>query len=191
MRLLSEIEHPQSSSNTPGWLIPALGIGGVFTLGYFGYQAWDKVRADKATKEATEGALKSTLDLKKRQEAINKIETTKGFVTGVTANNPTKNTTVNIFDQAKKLINEFYIKLTDKNGLDRYIRKADKNINQANIKSVYYNTPLNSIAKLNKIYNIYTSKSFKEDSQKLNANLQAQIEAINNVAFKKFPSTFK
>lgn len=190
MALLSDIEKPQSGGGGNIW-VPIIALGGLGVAGYFGYQAWDKYRADKAIKQSNENALKSTLDLKKRQENINKIETTKGFFSGVTANSPKKSVTVNIFDQTKKLISEFYTKLTDKNGLDLYIKKPVDSINQANVRSIYFNTPLNSIARLNKIYNIYTSKSFKEDSLKLKPNLIAEIEAINKVSQQKFPSSYK
>lgn len=189
--MLSEIKTTESKSAYTGALIPILGIGATFGLAFFGFKYLDKKREEEAIKKAQESALKSTLDLKKRQERINQMETSKGFFTGVTANSPNKPVTVNMFDQAKGLISEFYIKLTDKNGLDHYIKKAENKINQANVKSIYYNTPLNNIARLNKLYNIYTSKSFKEDSLKLRPELQAQITAINNVAFKKFPASFK
>lgn len=189
--MLSEIKTTQSKSPYSGVLLPVLGIGAIFGAGYFGYKVWDKKREEKAIKEANESILKSTLSLKKRQENINRIESTKGFFSGVTANSPTKPVTVNMFDQAKNLIAEFYIKLTDKNGLDHYIKKSIDKVNQANVKSIYRNTPLNNINRLNKLYNIYTSKSFKEDSLKLSPNIQAEITAINNVAFKKFPDSFK
>lgn len=190
MALLSDIEKPQSSGGGNIW-VPVIALGGLGVAGYFGYQAWDKYRSDKAITQSNENALKSTLDLKKRQENISKIETTKGFFSGVTANSPKKAVTVNMFDQTKKLIGEFYIKLTDKNGLDLYIKKPNDKINQSVVRSIYFNTPLNQIARLNKLYNIYTSKSFKEDKLKLKPNLIAELDAIDKVSYQKFPSSYK
>lgn len=184
--MLSDINKTQQSGSG-SVLTPILGIGALAVASYFGYKIYDKKREEQAINKAQAESLAHTLNIKKTNARIGAIEN-KAFVKGINSNK--KNVTVNITDQAKKLVNQFYSKTTDKNGLDHYSKKSASNINEATVRGAIFETPLNSIAKLYKLYNIYTGENLKTDSLKLSQNLQAEIQAINNVAYKNFPQTF-
>jgi len=189
--MLSEVKTTESKSAYSGALLPVLGIGALGVLGYFGYKAWDNYREEEAINKANESALKSTLNIKRTQEKINKLETTKGTVIGVTARSQRDKKTVNIFDQVKGIINEFYIKLTDKYGTDKYIKKSTSAIDQDKVRNIVEQTPFIGMAKLQKLYNIYTGKSFKEDILKLDPMNREKIKTYLDISFSKFPQTYK
>lgn len=169
-----------------GLIVPLLIVAGVGTVGYFGYKAWDKKREEKAIDEANKNALQSELDIKKRNEAIHKIETgKKAFVSG--KNSFGKQITVNIITQVKEAIDGFYIKMEDKYGTAKYVIKSKENINQKKIKQAFFSVPVKNVSDFAKIFNIYTSKSFIEESQKLAPELYSHIKIIFDVANKKFP----
>lgn len=169
-----------------GALVPILGIGAIAVVGFFGYKAWDKKREEKAIDEANKNALQSELDIKKRNEAIHKIETgKKAFVSG--KNSFGKQITVNIITQVKEAIDGFYIKMEDKYGTAKYVIKSKENINQKKIKQAFFSVPVKNVSDFAKIFNIYTSKSFIEESQKLAPDLYSHIKIIFDVANKKFP----
>lgn len=187
MALLSDIEKPQSTGSGSIWL-PILGIGGVGVLGYFGYKAWDKKREEQAIDKAQKSALTHELNRKRTEQRIEKIEQS-GYVKGI--NSFGKNVNVNLFTQVKEAINEFYIPLTDKYGITKYIRKSAKNINETKVKNAFFNMPVSSVAKFAKIYNLYTGKTFVTDAQQLSPALYQQIKVIFEIANRKFPQSFK
>lgn len=176
----------ESKGGSGGVLVPILGVGAVAVIGYFGYKAWDKKREEKAIDEANANALKSELSIKKRNEAINKIETgKKSFVSG--KNSYGKQITVNLITQVKEAIDGFFIKTIDQYGTAKYTARSKENINQAKIKNAFFSMPVKNVYDFQKIFNIYTSKSFIEESQKLEPSLYSHIKVIFDVANKKFP----
>lgn len=185
--MLSDVNTPQQSGSG-GILVPILVIAGIGTAGYFGYKIYDKKREEEAIEKANKSALTHELNRKRTEQRIEKIEQS-GYVKGV--NSFGKNVNVNLFTQVKEAINEFYIPLTDKYGITKYIRKAVKNINETKVKNAFFNMPVSSVAKFAKIYNLYTGKTFVTDAQQLSPALYQQIKVIFEIANRKFPQSFK
>lgn len=170
----------ERGGSSGGVVVPIIAIAGVGVLGIFGYKAWDKKREEAAIESANANALKSELSIKKTMQKINDTETKKGFVSGV--NSFGKKVTINIFTQVKEAIKQFYTPYTDKYGITKYISKPIAQINQSAVKNAFFDTPVMSVELFAKVYNIYTTKSFIDDAQKLSPNLYAQIKAIFTVA---------
>lgn len=188
MALLSDIEKPQGGGGGGSIWVPVIALGGLGIAGYFGYKAWDKKREEESIDKANKSALTHELNRKRTEQRIEKIEQS-GYVKGI--NSFGKNVNVNLFTHVKEAINEFYIPLTDKYGITKYIRKAVKSINQAKVKNAFFSMPVESVAKFAKIYNLYTGKTFVTDAQQLEPALYQQIKVIFEVANKKFPNSFK
>jgi|GEM_PF-6587933 len=170
------------SGGSAGAVLPLLAVAGLGVVGFFGYKAWDKKSTEAAIEKANANSLQHDLSIKKTMQKINETETQKGYVSGV--NSFGKKVTVNIFTQVKETIKEFYTIYTDKYGLNKYIPKIKDDINQANVKNSFFDTPVLSVELFAKVYNIYTGKNFIDDAQKLSPNLYAQIKAIFEVAHK-------
>lgn len=184
--MISDVPTPTKTGG--GIILPILGIAAVGVVGYFGFDYLDKERQRKAIDEATNNARKSELDLKKTKERIQKIES-KAFVSGI--NGYGKQATVNIITQAKELINQFYNPVTDQYGITKYFKKSIANVNQTAVRDSVFKTPLKELRKLASIYNIYTGKNFLDDAQQLKPNLYTEIKTLYEVAYKKFPESFK
>lgn len=180
----TEVKQPGQQS----FIVPILAVGAVGVVGYFGYKYLDKKREQAAIEQATVNARKSELSLKKTKERIATIEN-KAFVSGI--NGFGKQITVNIVNQAKELINQFYLSVTDSNGITKYHKKSPVKINQTIVKDAIFKTPLKELRKLASIYNIYTGGNLLEDSQRLDLNLYTQIKKLYEIAYKKYPATFK
>lgn len=165
-------------NGSTGVVLPIVAVAGLGVLGYFGYKAWDKKREEAAIESANANSLKHELSIKKTMQKINETETKKGYVSGF--NSFGKNVTVNIFTQVKEAIKQFYASYTDKYGITKYIPK--ETVNQVAVKNAFFDTPVMSVELFAKLYNIYTTKSFIDDAQKLSPNLYAQIKAIFTVA---------
>lgn len=161
----------------------------LIALGLTGLAVWKGIdwlkdwQSQKATEQAQQSTLKHELNLKRTKERIAEIER-KAYVKGVNANK--KTVSVNIINQAQEIINAFFVVLTDKNGTKKYILKAEKNIPASQIKNAIFNTPLNSIALLQKVYNIYTDRNLLNDCQKLPPNIYTEIKTVFSFAAQKY-----
>lgn len=188
MRCLSDINKTNQPSEKMGLALPLIGLGGFGVAAYFVYQAWDKKRATEIIEKANANSLKHELNLKKTNAKIAQIEN-RAFVTG--KNSRGKVVTINISDAAKTLINQFYNRLTDQYGLEKFIKKNPKDISSKIVTETILTTPLNNIAKLYKIYNIYTGQNFKTDVFKLDSVAQSMIKTVDQAAYKYYPKTFE
>lgn len=176
--------QPQTQTKSEsGYLMPLI------TLGLTGIAIWKGVdwikewQSRKATEEAQKSTLKHELNIKRTQQKIAEIER-KAYRTGINANK--KTVSVNVVNEVQKIINGFFVVLTDSNGIKKYILKDAKSINAAQIKDAVFNTPLNSIDLLQKLYNIYTGRNFLSDTNKLPYGVAKQIETVLNVAQQKY-----
>ena len=186
--MISEVKPTTTTQQSTGVLMPLLiiGIGGVAV--WKGFDYFGKERERKEIEKATQSKLKSEMDTIRTKEAIAKIES-KAYVSGVNGYGKTK--TVNIVNQAKELINLFLITLTDANGINKYILRSKPQANDAKIRTVIFETPLNNLRKLAVIYNIYTKRDLLQDCQKLSLNTNTEIKKLYEIAYKKYPATFK
>lgn len=182
--MLSTVTTPQTQTESKsGYIMPLV------TLGLTGIAIWKGIdwlkewQSRKETEKAQQSTLKHELSLKRTQERIAEIER-KAYVKGVNANK--KIVTVNIINQAQEIINGFFVVLTDKNGIKKYILKSQNNISASQIKNAIFNTPLQSIGLLQKVYNIYTGRNLLNDCQKLPANTYTEIKTVFSFAQKKY-----
>lgn len=158
----------------------ALVGGGAFVL-WKGFTMIQDYFSRKRTEEATQNIIKSTLSIEKTKGKIADIER-KAYVSGV--NSYGKQTTVNLVNQVKEIINAYFVTIIDKNGLTKYYPKGE--INQDNIVKAVFNTPVKNLKNLSKIYAIYTGRDFLNDMQKLTPKNYQSIKAVFTVSFKKY-----
>jgi hypothetical protein len=184
---LAEVKTPQGDSNKMGIVLPLVGLAGLGIAGYFIYKAWDKKREEGAIKNANKETLSHTLNIQKTKEKLQKVEA-GAYLKGVTANSPKKEQSVNIITQVKSLINQFFIKRTDKYGKDTYTPRGKDDINETIVHNIFFNTPFKFLPLLSKTYTIYTASNLNEDINKLSPKLRESIKSLYDLSYKKFPA---
>lgn len=182
--MLSTVTTPtETSKDSSGVIVPLVSVAAIGIGLWKGFAWLQDYQSRKATEEAQKNILKHDLSIKRTHERIAEIER-KAYVTGVNSNK--KTVTVNIINQTQEIINGFFVVLTDKNGIKKYILKAEKNISASQIRNAIFNTPIKSIGLLQKVYNIYTGRNLLNDCQKLPPNTYTEIKTIFAFAQKKY-----
>lgn len=168
-----------------GIIMPLIGLGIIGIAAWKGFSIYQDWQSKKNIEKSQENILKHELSLKKTKEKISDIER-KAYVTGI--NGYKKIVSINIINQVNEIINNFFIVLTDSNGIKKYIIKSEKDIKKAapKIKAAIFQTPIKSLGTLQKVYNIYTNRNLLNDCQKLDLNTYTEIKTLFSFAFKKY-----
>lgn len=181
--MLSRVETPTAQAPSKGgYILPLIGLAVAGVAIWKGLDWLKEIRSGKETEKAQKETLKHEISLQKTKQRIAEIERTKGIVKGLNAYN--KQVSVNVINQAKDLIYNFYTQVNLSTGYTKFWPRPKKDINQEKIILIIRSTPINGYNLLQKIYTIYTGKNLLDDIRNFAPDKYELSKALFNLGLK-------
>lgn len=162
-------------------LTPVIIVGGLGLLAWQGFKYFDKAREQREIDKARESGINSAVNIVKSKQRVDSLEQ-KALFKGV--NGYGKIVTSNYITNAKEIIDGLLNTILDKqSGINKYSVKTQPK--ESKVLNALFETPIDALPKLLKVYAIYTQRSLIDDLQKLSPNNYAKVKALFNVMNKR------